>query len=109
VERLIVDTRVLVAIERGRQIDKSLLADDADIALAAITASELLVGVELADEQRRPARTATARDPRHLRRQRRRRRPPPRRPLWPTYVERAARAAFTTSKSQPRRAQRAGC
>lgn len=58
-ERLIVDTGVLVAIERGRHIDATLLPDDADIAIAAITASELLVGVELADAQRRPARTAT--------------------------------------------------
>ena len=58
-ERLIVDTGVLVAIERGRQIDATLLPDDADIAIAAITASELLVGVELADAQRRPARAAT--------------------------------------------------
>jgi tRNA(fMet)-specific endonuclease VapC len=59
VERLIVDTGVLVAIERGGQIDTSLLPDDADIAIAAITASELLVGVELADAQRRQAREAT--------------------------------------------------
>jgi tRNA(fMet)-specific endonuclease VapC len=59
VERLILDTSVLVAIERGRPIEASILPDDADIALAAITASELLVGVELADEQRRPARRAT--------------------------------------------------
>jgi tRNA(fMet)-specific endonuclease VapC len=59
VERLIVDTGVLIAIERGRQIDATLLPDDADIAIAAITASELMAGVELAGAQRRPARTAT--------------------------------------------------
>jgi tRNA(fMet)-specific endonuclease VapC len=59
VERLIVDTDVLIAIERGRQIDTTLLRDDADIAIAAITASELLVGVELADAKRRPTRAAT--------------------------------------------------
>jgi tRNA(fMet)-specific endonuclease VapC len=59
VERLIVDTGVLIALERGRQIVPNLLPDDADIAIAAITASELLVGVELADAQRRPARKAT--------------------------------------------------
>lgn len=58
-ERLIVDTGVLIAIERGRQIDTTLLPDDADIAIAAITASELMVGVELADVKRRPARKAT--------------------------------------------------
>lgn len=58
-ERLIVDTGVLIAIERGRQLPTSVLPDDADIAIAAITASELLVGVELADEQRKAARLAT--------------------------------------------------
>src|SRR5262249_16629234 len=59
VERLIVDTGVLVAIERGRGIATDVLPDDADIAIAAITASELLVGVELADQQRRAGRQAT--------------------------------------------------
>ncbi|MBE2315883.1 VapC toxin family PIN domain ribonuclease [Solirubrobacter sp. CPCC 204708] len=58
-ERLIVDTGVLIAIERGPPIPASVLPDDADIAIAAITASELLVGVELADEQRKAARLAT--------------------------------------------------
>ena len=58
-ERLIVDTGVLIAIARGRQVDATLLPDDADIAIAAITASELMVGVELADAQHRPARAAT--------------------------------------------------
>ena len=33
--------------------------NDSDIAIAAIAESELLVGVELADEQRRAARQAT--------------------------------------------------
>jgi tRNA(fMet)-specific endonuclease VapC len=59
VERLIVDTGVLVAIERGHEITSAVIPDNSDIALAAITASELLVGVELADEQRRAARQAT--------------------------------------------------
>jgi tRNA(fMet)-specific endonuclease VapC len=59
VERLIVDTGVLVAIERGREMTTDVLPDDADIAIAAITASELLVGVQLADDRRRPAREAT--------------------------------------------------
>ncbi len=58
-ERLILDTGVLVALQRGRQIPPDVLPDDADIALAAITASELLVGVELADENRQAARRAT--------------------------------------------------
>jgi tRNA(fMet)-specific endonuclease VapC len=59
VERLIVDIGVLVALERGRHIEAPILPDNADIAIAAITASELLAGVELADAQRRPTRTAT--------------------------------------------------
>ncbi|HET6548929.1 MAG TPA: VapC toxin family PIN domain ribonuclease [Solirubrobacter sp.] len=36
-----------------------MVPDGADIAIAAITASELLVGVELADQRRRAARQAT--------------------------------------------------
>jgi tRNA(fMet)-specific endonuclease VapC len=59
VERLILDTGVLIALERGLQIRADVLPDDADIAIAAITASELLVGIELADEQRRAPRQAT--------------------------------------------------
>jgi predicted nucleic acid-binding protein len=49
---------VLIAIERGRQIDAIMLSDDVDIAIAAITASKLLVGVELTDPQRQPSRKA---------------------------------------------------
>jgi predicted nucleic acid-binding protein len=59
VERLIVDTGVFVALERGCDIPADILPGDADIAMAAITASELLVGVELADDGRRAARQAT--------------------------------------------------
>ena len=58
-ERLILDTGVLIAAERGRGVSTDVLPDDADIAIAAITASELLVGVELADGQRRATRRAT--------------------------------------------------
>jgi len=58
-ERLIVDTGVLVAIERDREIPAQVLPDDADIAISAVTAAELLVGVELADQQRRAGRQAT--------------------------------------------------
>lgn len=58
-ERLILDSGVLIALERGRELTGGALPDDADIAIAAITASELLVGVELADERRRSARQAT--------------------------------------------------
>jgi predicted nucleic acid-binding protein len=59
VDRLILDTRVLVALERGQDIPADVLPDDADIVIAAITASELLVGVELADDRRRATRRAT--------------------------------------------------
>ena len=46
--RVILDTGVLIAIERGRlDVDAVLGVDDA--AIAAITAMELLVGVERAD------------------------------------------------------------
>ena len=58
-DRLIVDTGVLVAVERGHLPSSTVLPDSADIAIAAITASELIVGVELADDQRRPTRAAT--------------------------------------------------
>ena len=54
-DRLIIDTGVLVAIER-RDLDAAVIADDADIALAAITVSELLVGVELATPRHREQR-----------------------------------------------------
>jgi tRNA(fMet)-specific endonuclease VapC len=53
--RVILDTGVLIAIERGRlDVDATLGHDDA--AIAAITAMELLVGVERADSARRQAR-----------------------------------------------------
>lgn len=58
-ERLILDTGVLVALERRGELADDVLPDDADIAIAAITASELLVGVHLADQQRQAARKAT--------------------------------------------------
>src|ERR1039457_6648972 len=53
--RVILDTGVLIAIERGRlDVDAVLGLDDA--AIAAITAMELLVGVERADAVHRQAR-----------------------------------------------------
>ena len=59
--RLILDTTVLVDAERsGRRLDR-LIADEDDIAIAAVTAAELLVGVELADDARRPGRAAFVR------------------------------------------------
>ena len=60
--RLILDTGVLIRAERGRaRLDRAL--DDADdVAVAAITVAELLVGVELADGDRRAARSALVDD-----------------------------------------------
>jgi tRNA(fMet)-specific endonuclease VapC len=53
--RVILDTGVIIAFERGHlDIDAVLGADDA--AIASITAMELLVGVERADETHRQRR-----------------------------------------------------
>lgn len=53
---MILDTSVLVAAERGRaSLDRSIRDDD-DVSIAAVTAAELWVGVELADARRRPRR-----------------------------------------------------
>ncbi len=51
-ERLILDSGVLIAAERGR-----VRVPDDDVAIAAITASELLVGVARADERNRSRRS----------------------------------------------------
>jgi tRNA(fMet)-specific endonuclease VapC len=45
-----------IAVERGSATPLDLIGDDEDVAIAAITAAELLVGVELADGKRRAAR-----------------------------------------------------
>lgn len=59
--RLILDTTVFIDAERsGRRLER-LIADEDDVAIAAITAAELLVGVELADDSRRAARAAFVR------------------------------------------------
>lgn len=55
-ERLILDTGVLIAIERRKVSLDQALADDDDPAIAAITAAELLQGVELADDTNPVAR-----------------------------------------------------
>ena len=57
-QRLILDTGVLTAAERGKAEVDSVIGDADDVAVAAITIAELLVGVELADPVRRPARQA---------------------------------------------------
>jgi tRNA(fMet)-specific endonuclease VapC len=56
VERLILDTGALIALERGRANPSDVLPDDADVAISAVTVSELLLGVELADAAYRDAR-----------------------------------------------------
>ena len=48
-ERLILDTTILVDSERERRPLDDLIADDDDVAMAVITAAELLVGVELSE------------------------------------------------------------
>jgi tRNA(fMet)-specific endonuclease VapC len=54
--RVILDTGTLIAIERGKlDVDAVLGSDDA--AIASVTAMELLVGVERADEARKQARS----------------------------------------------------
>ena len=59
--RVILDTGVLIAIERGRlDVDTVLGLDDA--AIAAITAMELLAGVERADTAHRQARALSNAD-----------------------------------------------
>lgn len=59
--RLILDTTVLIDAERhGRHLNR-LIADEDDVAIAAVTAAELLVGVELADDERRATRATFVR------------------------------------------------
>jgi tRNA(fMet)-specific endonuclease VapC len=57
-ERLILDTTVLVAAERAAAKLDAVITDEDDVAIAAITAAELLVGVELADSRHRRQRKA---------------------------------------------------
>ncbi|HEX5200887.1 PIN domain-containing protein [Paractinoplanes rhizophilus] len=56
--RLILDTNVLIAYERGT-IDRAALDDD-ELAVAAITVAEYRVGIELADTAERAASRARA-------------------------------------------------
>jgi len=55
-ERLILDTTILVQAERKSAALDELIDDDDDVAIAAVTAAELLVGAELADRRRRRQR-----------------------------------------------------
>lgn len=53
---MILDTTVLIASERGDWELDDVIRDDDDVAIAAITGAELLVGVELADSRHRVRR-----------------------------------------------------
>jgi len=61
VARLILDTDALIATERSAKSLNRLIADDDDVAIAAITAAELLAGVRLADDVHRDQRNAFVR------------------------------------------------
>ncbi|MFX4292306.1 PIN domain-containing protein [Streptomyces bohaiensis] len=54
-ERLILDTGILIEAERGR-LDLGALNRNADLAIAAVTGAELLTGVERADTTQRRQR-----------------------------------------------------
>ena len=54
--RLLLDTTFLIDAERAGDTLDDAIADDDDVAIAAITVAELLVGVELAKGRRRLAR-----------------------------------------------------
>jgi tRNA(fMet)-specific endonuclease VapC len=56
--RLLLDTGVLIQAERRRSQLDEVITDEDDVCLAAISAAELLEGVERADPRRRPAREA---------------------------------------------------
>ncbi len=47
--RLILDTAVLLALERGRTALAERIDGDDDVVIAAITVAELRTGIELAD------------------------------------------------------------
>ena len=59
-ERLIVDTGVLIAIERGRQIETTVLPDDADIAIATPQRNPALPDVPTTTEAGLPDFQASA-------------------------------------------------
>lgn len=56
--RLIIDTSVLVASERGQRPLRDVIEPDDDLAIAAITVAELRTAIELASEGHRAGRSA---------------------------------------------------
>ncbi len=61
-DRLILDTTVLISVERAQGDLGDAVGGGDDAAIAAITVAELLVGVELATVRRRARREALVRD-----------------------------------------------
>ena len=61
-ERLILDTTVLISAERAREASMGAIGADDDVAIAAVTVAELQVGVELATARRRARRDALVRE-----------------------------------------------
>jgi len=55
-EGLILDTSILITAEHSAALVDSLIGDEDDVAIAAVTAAELLVGVELSEGQTRARR-----------------------------------------------------
>jgi tRNA(fMet)-specific endonuclease VapC len=53
---LILDTTVLIAAERASSAIDRVVGDEDDVAISAITAAELLVGVELAEPRQKARR-----------------------------------------------------
>lgn len=52
---LLLDTNFLIDAERAGAVLDSVIGDDDDVAIAAVTVAELLVGVQMADTKRRRA------------------------------------------------------
>ena len=65
--KLVLDTNVLIDAERDNEALEQRIGDEDDVAMAAITAAELLVGVELADRRRRDDRQRLPRAGMHRR------------------------------------------
>ncbi|MEX2625792.1 MAG: PIN domain-containing protein [Ilumatobacteraceae bacterium] len=55
---LLLDTTFLIDAERGAEALDELIGDDDDVAIAAITVAELVVGVELSSPRQRTRRQA---------------------------------------------------
>jgi tRNA(fMet)-specific endonuclease VapC len=55
--RLILDTGLVVAVERGRISPSKHVTEDDDVVMAAVTVAELRTGIELATDAHRASRT----------------------------------------------------